>query len=109
MKRGARAKRKERRRKREEVAQRELRGRERTAVRQAKADRIAEREAKIDRMCRSKKRYATEESANAAALDTGKYVYKCIPPADCGGWHLTSKALQRAPRPRKAADVEAAD
>lgn len=79
------------------------------AAKQAEADAIAQREARIERMCTSKKRYASEESARAAAIDEGKYHYKCHPPADCGGWHLTSKALDEAPRPRKAdADVEPA-
>jgi hypothetical protein len=91
--RSPRQKRKLRRQKRAEVAERELRGQQRTAARRAKAAKVLERERKIDRMCRSKKRYATRESAEAAALDTGKYVYECVLPADCGGWHLTSKAL----------------
>jgi hypothetical protein len=101
---GTRARRKLRQRKAAKVAQRQLRGQMRTGARRAKAEEVAAVERRIDRMCRSKKRYATEESANAAAIDTGKYVYKCHPPADCGGWHVTSKALDRAPRPRKAGD-----
>lgn len=77
------------------------------AAKQAEATAIAQREARIERMCRSKVRYEWESSAKAAALDQGKYHYKCYPPADCGGWHLTSRALDEAPQPKKADDVAA--
>lgn len=79
----ARAKRKLKRQARELVECRERKARERGAARR---ERIA-------RYCQGKIRYVHEATARQAAVETGKYEYRC---PWCRGFHLTSNPQRRA-------------